>query len=286
MVLACGHPPERVRPATLPRTAPPSPPTTLPAVAPRTDGTLIESAASNVLEQPEEWFLTAWTPIGGANLYIHGGIERWLYTRADNVLTAARTLLPERIIAVGHVAGELQMIGSTGAIYSSTTLLGPIRRFPGLSSPPRHAAIGRQAFVAIASDQKLMRSTDLGSTWTVVAVPAAGLMRQVVLSPLGTGLAIAGKELLSTSNDGATWYVQANVTVRDDDEVSNDRDGAPVFSFSGLRFEGDPPKFGAHRIDWDRELGSGAAPHDPWIDAQHCKHTFPAHCAYWSPYRR
>lgn len=188
-------------PATTPVTPPAPKPTAPPAAKVKPTG----SPARWVLSPNAGTTVDARLEIEGVGtLYVGRSGDRWLENKGGG-LVPADTLLAEPIAGVLREGGRFAFVGAKGTVFFAKEPLGAVVETRAAKSPLRSVAVGKRAIVAI-DNGALVRSADLGATWTPAAAPKVigSLLRVAMLGEEGLAL-FAPQRVLATEDDGHTW---------------------------------------------------------------------------------
>lgn len=178
--------------------APPTPPKVEPAA---------EHPARWVL-LPRPWTARAHVDLdGGRTLWVGDFGERWLLT-PSKLAEGAPELLPEDIDSVVALSDQrFALVGRSGQVYHTDGPLGPVREV----LPPPHAfrrvSAGSAGFVAITTDERLLRSTDGGSTWKQVMVPGDAVGYRDIALAGSQGLLLGMPQRLFHTKDGGATFL-------------------------------------------------------------------------------
>jgi len=120
-------------------------------------------------------------------------------------------LLTEAIQGATKSNDGFLFAAASGAIYPSKDALGT---FGPARKPPKKlhsVAAGKTAILGIDEQGVIQRTTDGGTTWNKVDVPASdGALLQIAMLPSGEGLALmAPQRLFMSTDDGASWKAMA-----------------------------------------------------------------------------
>lgn len=182
-----------------------------PATSPRTPtkpAALIAPARFRLVHDGD-WQGRAHVDLGGGRVLWtgeHG--ERWVFRADGSTEGDPVPLLPESIVAaLALPAGGFAFVGASGHTYLTEGALGVVREVRAPPHALRTITAGKAAILAITADDRLLRSTDAGSTWKPVAVGTDVVgWSAVALGPDGRGLLIGvPNRLLRTDDDGASF---------------------------------------------------------------------------------
>ena len=147
--------------------------------------------------------------IGDKILYVSGDGDRVLMPPGDPQVVPgqrSRFVLPGARCVV-HNGDRYGFADESGAIYVTRTPLGPpIARRTSPADPLFVARGGRHAVVGVTRGGTVVRTTDLGRTWTTTAKNALGVPALLAMNHQGQGLLLTEPQAVwATLDDGATW---------------------------------------------------------------------------------
>jgi photosystem II stability/assembly factor-like uncharacterized protein len=173
----------------------------------------------------------------GRTLYVGEHGRRELGKAGE--LTHATTLALESLAGVVRDGKRFVFVAADGDVYTSTEPLGTLER----ASHPRSEAdaltsvtTGHAAFLGIAHNGTLMRSSDFGATWHAVDYSRTKLIggaAEVALDSKGNGVLVhLPQRLFVTHDDGASW---TPLVSPQNGAVSATRDGADRIFVTGYQ---------------------------------------------------
>ncbi len=141
----------------------------------------------------------------GARLLLAEGGERWLVEPGSEFAQVSANIAPEALLAAIHLGADgWVFVGESGATYETRSPLGPFLR---TTSPPDalvRVAVTRRLLLAVTRSGELMRSEDLGATWTEESLDGRAV--DVALLESGEGLLLMVPERLRVTKDfGVSW---------------------------------------------------------------------------------
>lgn len=192
-VVACGAPAVVVTPTLKPSPGP----------------VVTESRARWVLHRAVGLRPWAALDIAGGQLIPAADGQRWL--KKGDKLTNADALLPESLVAALPSKSGVELVGASGAVYTTKEPLGPVISTRVADRKLWTATASESAILAIDGERRLHRSTDRGVTFVPVAgAEELGQAYEVHLESSGKGLlAVAPERTFVTADHGATWKLGA-----------------------------------------------------------------------------
>ncbi len=145
-------------------------------------------------------------------LYVGEGGERWLLERDDAAPVPAAQLAPEDLVAAREIGGAILLLGASGAVYTAKA---PLADIDAKRPPPaemRSVSAGREVFVGVTKDGRVLRTTDGGKSWAKVALPKTDALPVAALfSDRREGLVLAAPQrVFATQDDGASFEAIAS----------------------------------------------------------------------------
>jgi len=178
----------------------------------------VEQPARFALTPDDRWRAHARVSLSsGETLWVGDGSERWLVGPDGKNPRAAPRLVPGSFVGAARTDSGLVFLDDRGRLHEAKQALDPFVSMRAAPKPARVAAMGKKAMLVVTRDNELLRSTDLGASWTKAALPSFdGAMVDLAFSMQGFGILLAMPErVLKTEDDGVTWaFVGAKQGVR------------------------------------------------------------------------